>query len=78
MLDELAHAGPEHLDPAFVEGYDQKQANPVPTDDLAVFAAHGLTQPATIVDLGAGQGSSRWRRQHGSGTSRLLTSRRSC
>lgn len=56
MFDEAAHAGPEHLDPAFVEGYDQKQANPVPTDDLAVFAAHGLTQTATIVDLWAGTG----------------------
>lgn len=56
MLDELAHAGPEHLDPGFVEGYDQKQVHPVPTDDLAVFATHGLTQTATVIDLGAGTG----------------------
>jgi hypothetical protein len=26
MIDELAHAGPEHLDPAFVAGYDRKAA----------------------------------------------------
>jgi hypothetical protein len=26
MLDEPAHAGPEHLDPAFVAGYERKQA----------------------------------------------------
>lgn len=25
MIDELAHAGPEHLDAAFVAGYDKKQ-----------------------------------------------------
>jgi hypothetical protein len=28
MLDELAHAGPEHLDPAFVAGYERKQGIP--------------------------------------------------
>lgn len=25
MLDELAHAGPEDLDPDFVAGYERKQ-----------------------------------------------------
>ena len=30
MLDELAHAGPEHLDPDFVAGYERKQGYPDP------------------------------------------------
>jgi len=45
MLDELAHAGPEHLDPGFVAGFDRKQGYPDFADDLAV-----------LVDLGAGTG----------------------
>jgi ubiquinone/menaquinone biosynthesis C-methylase UbiE len=56
MLDELAHAGPEHLDPAFVAGYERKQGYPDPTEDLAVLAAHGLDDTSTVVDLGAGTG----------------------
>jgi ubiquinone/menaquinone biosynthesis C-methylase UbiE len=56
MLDELAHAGPEHLDPAFVAGYERKQGYPDPTGDVAVLAAHGLDQTSTVVDLGAGTG----------------------
>jgi len=28
MLDELAHAGPEHLDPGLVAGFDRKQGYP--------------------------------------------------
>ena len=38
MIDELAHAGPEHLDPAFVVGYDRKQGYPDPAEDLDAFA----------------------------------------
>jgi uncharacterized membrane protein len=34
MLDELAHGGPEHLDPAFVAGYERKQGYPDPAEDL--------------------------------------------
>lgn len=61
LLDELAYAGPEHLDPAFVAGYDRKAgyARSNGTDlaeDLAVLQAHGLTETATLVDLGAGTG----------------------
>ncbi|MBX6355730.1 MAG: class I SAM-dependent methyltransferase [Micromonosporaceae bacterium] len=56
MLDELAHAGPEHLDPAFVAGYDRKQGYPDFTEDVAVLRAHGLTKESTVVDLGAGSG----------------------
>jgi ubiquinone/menaquinone biosynthesis C-methylase UbiE len=56
MIDELAHAGPEHLDPAFVAGYDEKQGRPDPSDDIDRFFAHGLGPAATIIDLGAGTG----------------------
>jgi ubiquinone/menaquinone biosynthesis C-methylase UbiE len=56
MIDELAHAGPEHLDPAFVAGYDRKQGNPDPAEALAAFEAHGLDGASTVVDLGAGSG----------------------
>jgi ubiquinone/menaquinone biosynthesis C-methylase UbiE len=56
MIDELAHAGPEHLDPDFVAGYDQKQGYPDPAEDLAAFEAHGLGGSSAVVDLGAGSG----------------------
>jgi SAM-dependent methyltransferase len=56
MIDELAYAGPEHLDPAFVAGYDRKQGYPDPAEDLAVFEAHGLGRSSAVLDLGAGSG----------------------
>jgi SAM-dependent methyltransferase len=56
MLDELAHAGPEHLDPGFVAGFDHKQGYPDFADDLAVLADHGVGPASTLVDLGAGTG----------------------
>ena len=56
MLDELAHAGPEHLDLDFVAGYERKQGYPDPAEDLAVLAAHGLNETSIVVDLGAGTG----------------------
>ncbi len=56
MLDELAHAGPEHLDPSFVAGFDRKQGYPDPTGDLAVLREHGIGRSSTLVDLGAGTG----------------------
>ena len=52
----MAHAGAEHLDPAFVAGYDRKQGYPDPAGDLAVFAAHGLGATSAVLDLGAGSG----------------------
>lgn len=59
VLDELAHAGPEHLDAAFVDGYDRKQGD-VPdrhaAADVAILAAHGIGGDATVVDLAAGTG----------------------
>lgn len=56
MLDELAHAGREHLDDAFIHGYDRKQGYPDPEPDLAAFEALGLGTSARVVDLGAGTG----------------------
>jgi ubiquinone/menaquinone biosynthesis C-methylase UbiE len=56
MIDELAHAGPEHLDAAFVAGFDRKQGYPDSAADLAVFREHGVGPASTVVDLGAGTG----------------------
>jgi SAM-dependent methyltransferase len=55
MLDELAHAGQEHLDDAYVAGYEAKsQYDPAP--DVTVLREHGLGATSTVVDLGAGTG----------------------
>ncbi len=56
MIDELAHAGPEHLNASFVAGFDRKQGHPDPAEDLAVLRAHGISRASTVVDLGAGTG----------------------
>jgi SAM-dependent methyltransferase len=56
MFDELAHAGPEHLDPDFVAAYDRKQGYPDPAEDLAILLEHGLDRAGTLVDLGTGTG----------------------
>ncbi len=55
MLDELAHAGQEHLDEAYVAGYEAKsQYDPAP--DVDVLREHGVDHRSTVVDLGAGTG----------------------
>jgi SAM-dependent methyltransferase len=56
VLDELGHAGPEHLDPEFIVGYDRKQGYPDPEPDIAAFAAYGLDESSTLLDFGAGTG----------------------
>ncbi|NDL56039.1 methyltransferase domain-containing protein [Phytoactinopolyspora sp. XMNu-373] len=56
MLDELKHAGPEHLDTGFVAGYNRKQGFPDPTEDIGILRKHGLGETSTIVDIGAGTG----------------------
>ncbi len=56
MIDELAYAGPEHLDAAFVAGFDRKQGYPDPAEDLDALAAQGLGASSTVVDLGTGTG----------------------
>src|SRR5690625_2776766 len=58
-IDELAHAGAEHLDPDLVDGYDRKQGD-VPDIaaeiDLAVLRGHGIGAESRVLDLGAGTG----------------------
>ncbi|MER6948492.1 class I SAM-dependent methyltransferase [Nonomuraea sp. NPDC000554] len=56
MIDELAYAGPEHLDPSFVARYDRKQGYPDPSEDLTVLGEHGVDDSAVVVDLAAGTG----------------------
>jgi SAM-dependent methyltransferase len=53
LLREIALAGAEHLDPAYVAGYDRKAAFD-PTDDLREL---GLGANSTVIDLGAGTGT---------------------
>lgn len=55
-LDELAHAGPEHLDPAYIATYDRK-AGTDPATDVAALQALGLDERSVLVDLGAGTGT---------------------
>jgi ubiquinone/menaquinone biosynthesis C-methylase UbiE len=54
--DERAHAGVEHLDPQYVQGYDRKSGFD-PTDDVDVLRARGLGPDSVVVDLGAGTGT---------------------
>jgi SAM-dependent methyltransferase len=54
-LDERAHAGPEHLDPAYVADYDAKTQLDL-EDALELLRRHGLDNGATLVDLGCGTG----------------------
>src|SRR5262245_6318061 len=55
-FDELAHAGDEHLDPAYVATYDRKAAVD-PAADLALLRSQGLGAQDTLVELGAGTGT---------------------
>lgn len=54
-LDEIAHAGQEHLDATYVAGYERK-AGYDPADDIEILRRHGLGSDSTIIDLGAGTG----------------------
>lgn len=59
MLDELAYAGPEHLDAGFVGRYDRKQGNEpdlAAAADLDLLRSHGVGPESTVIDLGAGTG----------------------
>jgi SAM-dependent methyltransferase len=56
LLDEGAHTGAEHLDEAFIAGFDRKQGYPDAGEDIAAFEAHGLDETSVVVDLGAGTG----------------------
>jgi SAM-dependent methyltransferase len=52
----MARAGPEHLDPAYVAGYDRK-ARVDPTNDLAVLSERVANTESTLIDFGAGTGT---------------------
>lgn len=54
--DELAHAGPEHLDAEYVAGYDAKSATN-PDEEVRPLRQLGLIETSTLVDLGAGTGT---------------------
>lgn len=56
LFDELAHAGDEHLDPAYVAAYDAK-AQTDPSADLALLRKLGLDHTSTLLDFGAGTGA---------------------
>lgn len=56
MIDELAHAGDEHLDEDFIAGYDRKQGYPDPEPDILAFEAHGLDGTSTVIDFATGTG----------------------
>lgn len=56
MIDELAHAGDEHLDEGFIAGYDRKQGYPDPEPDILAFEAHGLDGTSTVIDFATGTG----------------------
>jgi ubiquinone/menaquinone biosynthesis C-methylase UbiE len=56
LLDEVALAGREHLDPRSVATYDRKAAFD-PAEEVALLRELGLDGEATLVDLGAGTGA---------------------
>lgn len=56
IIDEVQYAGPEHLDAAYVSGYDRK-AQVDPTPDLQALIDLGLSQNSRVIDFGAGSGT---------------------
>jgi ubiquinone/menaquinone biosynthesis C-methylase UbiE len=59
VIDELAYAGPEHLDAGFVAGFERKQGPALAAAaeaDVALLRGCGVGAGATVVDLGAGTG----------------------
>jgi cyclopropane fatty-acyl-phospholipid synthase-like methyltransferase len=56
LLDEMTHAGEEHLDQAHVDIYDWKSATD-PSEDVEIFRAFGIDSTSTLVDFGAGTGT---------------------
>jgi ubiquinone/menaquinone biosynthesis C-methylase UbiE len=56
LLDEIALAGPEHLDVEYVASYERK-AGFDPSADLEELRARGLGPRSTLIDFGAGTGA---------------------
>jgi hypothetical protein len=67
MLDEVAHAGPEHLGPGFVTGFDRKQGYPDFSADASAEAGaerepktagdHAMTAPVPVLVITGPVGS---------------------
>lgn len=55
-IDETRHAGEEHLDTAYVEGYDRK-AQFDPAEDIHWLIQLGLSKSSRVIDFGAGTGT---------------------
>ena len=55
-LDEVACAGAEHLDAAYVAGYERK-AGFDPAEDVEVLERLGLGADSSVIDAGAGVGT---------------------
>jgi ubiquinone/menaquinone biosynthesis C-methylase UbiE len=54
-LDEVAHAGSEHLDEDYVAGYDRKSGTDVSVD-VDLLLNLGLDEQSILVDFGGGTG----------------------
>lgn len=55
LLDEVASAGRENVDPAHVARYDGKEDSGA-EDEVALLRRQGLTDDSVVIDLGAGTG----------------------
>jgi SAM-dependent methyltransferase len=55
VLDEMAFAGSEHLDPEYVKGYEAKSGYD-PTEDVEILRNHGLNKTSEVLDIGCGTG----------------------
>jgi ubiquinone/menaquinone biosynthesis C-methylase UbiE len=55
-LDEIQHAGSEHLDTVYVARY-QRKAGFDPSDDISALRALGLGTNSSVLDIGAGTGA---------------------
>ena len=56
LLDELAHAGPEHLQRDYAHAFDAKSQTDF-DEVVSDLVALGLNYESTVVDLGAGTGA---------------------
>jgi len=56
QFDESAHAGPEHLDAAYVARYYRK-AGTDPSEDVQALRDAGVNEAGVVLDLGAGTGT---------------------
>lgn len=55
MIDEVATAGREHLDPSYVAGFDRKSGFDV-ASEVELLKRWGLGADSCVIDIGAGTG----------------------